>query len=243
MMPDQASKQWYYTRDGATAGPVPEEELRKLLPTLAPETLFWNADLGAWKNAADAGLEVTPEPVKLSWRLAARKGAEEGSQWEATSGMKIGRSHDCEVSIADPLASRVHAQLEEKPDGWWVSDQQSSNGTTVNGTAITEPVKLAPGDVLGIGDAELVFEQREEGGPAGVEEPAKVEAAPVALKADDPFGFDEPPKASAPINEPDSFAAMFAEPQQPADLHCPRCQAINRPGSRFCKDCGLKMNG
>lgn len=56
--------------------------------------------------------------------------------------------------------SRAHATIEATRSGWTVTDNGSSNGTTVNGRAIVarraEPV--APGDVIGIGPVELRLE-------------------------------------------------------------------------------------
>ena len=45
----------------------------------------------------------------------------------------LGRSADAEVKLAEPLASRVHCQLEPTGDGWKLVDLESQNGTAVNG--------------------------------------------------------------------------------------------------------------
>jgi hypothetical protein len=79
--------------------------------------------------------------------------------------LRIGRrSHqrgtvpEIDLSIApeDPGASHQHALLQEQPDGGWVViDQDSTNGTTLNGApdAITahQPVPLKDGDRIHVG--------------------------------------------------------------------------------------------
>jgi MoxR-like ATPase len=54
-------------------------------------------------------------------------------------------------------ASRKHALLFEKDGEWWVEDLGSSNGTSVNGQEINQPVKLGEGDLIAVGVEELRF--------------------------------------------------------------------------------------
>ena len=71
----------------------------------------------------------------------------------------LGRSLDADVRIADESASRHHACLSAGPaDGelaLTLLDLQSTNGTEVNGRAVTGPVVLASGDVIRIGDTDI----------------------------------------------------------------------------------------
>jgi ABC-type multidrug transport system ATPase subunit/pSer/pThr/pTyr-binding forkhead associated (FHA) protein len=55
----------------------------------------------------------------------------------------FGRSDDCDVRLEHPLASRLHARLERTATGWVLQDQ-SANGTFVDGRPITTH-PLAPG--------------------------------------------------------------------------------------------------
>ena len=48
----------------------------------------------------------------------------------------IGRAPSCDVIVEDVMVSAVHATLEQVPAGYIVTDQQSSNGTLVNGRRI-----------------------------------------------------------------------------------------------------------
>ena len=65
--------------------------------------------------------------------------------------MFVGRGHECDVVLDDPLVSRRHAVLFTERDGVLVEDLGSRNGTLVNGIRIDAPVSLADGDRVTIG--------------------------------------------------------------------------------------------
>src|SRR5687768_14222230 len=60
----------------------------------------------------------------------------------------FGRHADCDVLLTEGHASRRHAKLLLTPDGAWVEDLGSSNGTFINGSRITGRVRIASGDRL-----------------------------------------------------------------------------------------------
>jgi hypothetical protein len=68
----------------------------------------------------------------------------------------IGRVRECDVVLADPGASRRHAEVRRTPDGYVVTDVGSTNGTMVNQTAISEH-HLQQGDRITIGSTVLEF--------------------------------------------------------------------------------------
>jgi hypothetical protein len=70
----------------------------------------------------------------------------------------LGRAKDCTVVLDDPSVSRRHAEVRFEPDGHWVVDLGSTNGTEVNGRRV-DRAKLDPGDVITIGQTELRFER------------------------------------------------------------------------------------
>ncbi len=53
--------------------------------------------------------------------------------------------------------SRLHAQLERTPDGWLISDLESTNGTRVNGWRVRGKVPVRVGDLVSFGNLEVVF--------------------------------------------------------------------------------------
>jgi len=68
-----------------------------------------------------------------------------------TTTLKIGRSPDNDLVLADLEVSRHHAELRRRSDGIYeISDIGSNNGTYVNGRRITSRV-LTEADIIGIG--------------------------------------------------------------------------------------------
>lgn len=72
-----------------------------------------------------------------------------------TSAVEVGRG--CKgVLIADDSASRRHIVMTPGPDGLYVTDLGSSNGTYVNGAPLTgRPRLIVAGDVVRVGETEL----------------------------------------------------------------------------------------
>jgi hypothetical protein len=70
--------------------------------------------------------------------------------------IRIGRGLSADVRVEDPQVSRRHAIIAQRGDGTRVLDDRSSNGTHVNGHAVTIGY-LDDGDVLQIGRAVLRF--------------------------------------------------------------------------------------
>ncbi len=69
---------------------------------------------------------------------------------------KIGRGPQCSIQLSDPKASRLHATIRRHQQGYVIKDNNSTNGTFVNGSAISETV-LAPDDVIQIGNSIIEF--------------------------------------------------------------------------------------
>ena len=64
---------------------------------------------------------------------------------------RIGRTDDCQIRNTDSSVSRLHARIEFRDDGFYVTDLDSTNGTFVN-NAIKRESKLDDGDYLRIGN-------------------------------------------------------------------------------------------
>lgn len=63
----------------------------------------------------------------------------------------IGRHDNCKIRIASEDVSKQHCRLKHKPDGLYLKDLGSRNGTFLNDERITDEVKVKPGDLLRIG--------------------------------------------------------------------------------------------
>lgn len=72
----------------------------------------------------------------------------------------IGRSPDCSVMVKSTIASRLHARLFFKEGQWRIADNQSTNGTWLNGKKIKES-PVASYDVVRIGDVLVEFNDEE----------------------------------------------------------------------------------
>jgi pSer/pThr/pTyr-binding forkhead associated (FHA) protein len=74
--------------------------------------------------------------------------------------LTIGRSSRNDLHLrGDRFASARHARVEPRPDGVWVVDAGSTNGTFVNGVRLDGEKRLAPGDVVRVGETDLRYER------------------------------------------------------------------------------------
>lgn len=63
----------------------------------------------------------------------------------------VGRTQRCTVRVVHPLVSREHCRFEPRPDGLFVVDLGSINGTWLNGRRLAARTQLRAGDKLGLG--------------------------------------------------------------------------------------------
>lgn len=75
--------------------------------------------------------------------------------------ISVGRAIDNDIRVQGTLVSRRHCRIETGPDGLWVIDLGSSNGTQLNGQPIKRSL-LKPGDQLRVGKAVLQVEPQAE---------------------------------------------------------------------------------
>ena len=86
----------------------------------------------------------------------------------------IGRSRRSDIFLSDQWLSRHHAEIRLAPDGYYLVDLGSKNGTLLNGTPLVEHQRLRGGDVITLGEHTLTFSDgaeaidvREDAEPAG----------------------------------------------------------------------------
>jgi hypothetical protein len=76
-----------------------------------------------------------------------------------STAITIGRGGTNDMQIeSDEYASTRHARFEPRRDGVYVDDIGSTNGTYVNGIRLSRERRLAPGDVVRVGETDLRFE-------------------------------------------------------------------------------------
>jgi hypothetical protein len=136
---------WRIVRSAARDLRLPQESM-----ILAPQ------------QAAAAGFVPAPALTRQLGRLVvlASPALEEGDEIVIDSSpITLGRGVTNDVPLPeDEYASTRHARLEPRRDGIWVEDIGSTNGTFVNGIRLTRERRLAPGDLLRIGETDLRFE-------------------------------------------------------------------------------------
>lgn len=101
--------------------------------------------------------EALPEPLDLALRV--RRGLPAGLRVPLgpRATFVVGRDPACDVVLVDPRVSRRHLEIANEGETPRFRDLGSSNGTRLNGVPV-ERGELALGDVLALGDSELVVE-------------------------------------------------------------------------------------
>ena len=70
----------------------------------------------------------------------------------------IGRSARSDVCIPDAFASRLHAEVRQEGDSYWLQDLGSANGTRYNGSLVTVPLPITSGGEIQIGETTIIFD-------------------------------------------------------------------------------------
>ncbi len=81
------------------------------------------------------------------------------SRIELVAKITIGRSPENNIVIDNKLASRHHALIQKIKDAFFLKDENSTNGTFLNGRRIPPDkyVRLNPGDKITIGNSNLIL--------------------------------------------------------------------------------------
>ncbi|HHL22015.1 MAG TPA: FHA domain-containing protein, partial [Aliiroseovarius sp.] len=103
--------------------------------------------------------EVTLVEKPLFPRLTVKAGGRVIKEIELKGDLTIGRAEDNDLELLDPKVSRHHARIKLEGGTFILSDLGSANGTRVNGVRITESHILRHGERIGIGDAELLYQE------------------------------------------------------------------------------------
>ena len=104
-----------------------------------------------------------PEINSVAW-LYCRKGLRKGQLYQLRKARnEFGGAPNLDVTIEDGFASSHHGAVLLEEGAWKLFDFASTNGTRINdmkiGTDAPNPSVLNDGDVVTIGDTELVFKK------------------------------------------------------------------------------------
>ncbi|MGH9388412.1 MAG: FHA domain-containing protein, partial [Vicinamibacteria bacterium] len=138
--------------------------------------------------------------------------------------ISIGRDPSNDLVLSDSMVSRRHAILEHRDNQYILRDNNSSNGTMVNGDRVESEKPLRDGDLVAIGSSRLLF-QLDETAEASI---------PVAVAA----GHGHVP-AHRPA--PPEVAPAPARAPVEGEVRCGHCGKTALLGDRFCRGCGREV--
>lgn len=154
--------------------------------------------------------------MESSARLLVRVGAQPETEYILDREVTIlGREAINDLTVNDPEVSRRHTRILREPEGFYVEDLGSTNGTFVNGQRVTAPLLLYHGDTIEMGkSSRIVFlgaNPSEE-----LTRPATAVAPP-------------PPQNTQPASQPDYsepvYEEAFAELEESAEFYQPPTDA------------------
>ena len=102
-----------------------------------------------------AAIEALPKDSAL---LLVLRGTQAGARYLIDADVvTAGRHPRCDIFLDDITVSRHHARFSRRDGQFWISDENSLNGTYVNKTRIDGDVALRRGDEVQIGKFRMVF--------------------------------------------------------------------------------------
>ncbi len=211
-------------------------------------------DLGLPSSTSPAAHDETS--LKLAaveelspWHIIIESGTSAGQRIPIDQDLLIGRDRNVNMHIDDPQASRRHALIQKAGQEYLLIDQNSTNGTALNGKQVHQPAILKHGDRISIGDTQIRVEGYPASTPASAtatvisHKPVEVVSAPTMPPANSAC-----PQCGKAIKPGRKFCgscgtpvALSAPPQTPAKLTCPQCHQPVNPGAKFCRNCGTLL--
>jgi len=108
---------------------------------------------------------AAPAAIELVWKKLS---------WPLADGEHVaGRDADCSLVIDATTVSRRHARITVVSGTATIEDLESTNGTHVDGTRISVPTRLAPGNEVALGTELLQVRVRSSSAPTLKVEPAR----------------------------------------------------------------------
>ncbi|MFT7519446.1 MAG: pSer/pThr/pTyr-binding forkhead associated (FHA) protein/tetratricopeptide (TPR) repeat protein [Kiritimatiellia bacterium] len=115
-----------------------------------------------FRKAASSAPRYTPGSIRARVSAEARLDVVHGPSLAQRSylipgaGLSLGRSEYRDLVVLDPAASRHHCDVVRRDDGYYLIDNDSSNGVFLNDERVNDAM-IYPGDVIRIGNTELRF--------------------------------------------------------------------------------------
>jgi hypothetical protein len=125
-------------------------------PSAAPEVESWDEPSALLERETLAEPPGQPEPAL---QLVVTDGPNVGQTFRLGSDeLTIGREEGSDIKLDDLTVSHDHALVRRQGEVTTIEDLRSTNGTTVNGAVISQPVPITPGDLIMVGAVELLVE-------------------------------------------------------------------------------------
>ena len=145
----------------------------------------------------------------MGYIIKEEEGFEKGSICKVEEYITIGREAENTFQVFDDQASRVHAKIFVKENGFlFLEDLYSANGTFVNGKKVKKSI-LGNNDRIKIGNTLFVVKKLSQ------EEEESIESEHVVVSS--------------------SFTHSVTQINK---LRCPKCFGKVEPGWKFCPECG-----
>ncbi len=135
----------------------------------------------------------------------------------------IGRDAKCNLRPSSEAVSKLHCAILQKPDGVFVRDLKSTNGTFVNNDRISAEVKVNDGDLVRVGPLVLAVKIQAEAGktdqpsPSSDEEQAVswlLDYSPGGVKVSEDFGTKTTIMEGASATKPAGAGKDEKEPEK-----------------------------
>lgn len=112
-----------------------------------------------------------------------------------SAGLSIGRSTDCDIALQSKAVSRLHGRLRVNADGGVIyEDENSANGSVVDGRPVVGAIALGTGACVVIGGFRVSLEQAEAAaGPDALDQTTPLSAAELMRMAQPPEQAARPP--------------------------------------------------
>ena len=117
-------------------------DLRKTIPDTRVETIHSAED-----GTAGRGCLLQIYPASAASELVRLRKAS----------VRLGRDISCDVTVDDSSVSRVHAVINAMPDGYILTDLDSTNGTWISDVQVADSRQLKGGELIRIGNTILKF--------------------------------------------------------------------------------------
>lgn len=105
----------------------------------------------------DDGVETIADGVLLVFSSADSENKWHSLPLNGKTVLKIGRDSGCDIVLPHISVSKCHAAILRESDGYYITDNGSTNGVIVNNRRITGKVKLHEKDVIAITNSKLIF--------------------------------------------------------------------------------------